>query len=69
MANNFYKALNLLCDYWDGRITEEEFHKEMGKVAGKSNNEHGKCIAYKQSIFHDIYIYEDGYEEWVDIGD
>ena len=69
MIDNVNNALGLLFDYWNGRITEEKFHKEMEKVAGKSKNGHGKCIAYKQSIFHDIYIYEDGYEEWVDIGD
>ena len=62
MINDVNKSLDLLFDYWNGKITLEDFPEPR-------LSEHGKCIAYKQSIFHDIYIYEDGYEEWVDIGD
>ena len=30
---------------------------------------HGKCIKYKQELYYDVYIYEDGYERYESIGD
>ena len=31
--------------------------------------EHGKCIGYRQEAYHDVHIYEDGYEDRTYIGD
>lgn len=32
-------------------------------------NPHGKCVGYRQEAYCDVYVYEDGYEEYEDIGD
>lgn len=34
-----------------------------------ANEPHGKCIEYRFEAFHDVKVYEDGYEEWFPIGD
>lgn len=34
-----------------------------------TEKEHGKCIDYIQNAYHDVYVYEDGYEEYRYIGD
>ena len=26
---------------------------------------HGRCVGYRQEAYHDVYVYDDGYEEWV----
>lgn len=44
--------------------TEEEL-KAMPEVVG----EHGKCIDYRQEAYHDVHVFEDGYEERFYIGD
>ena len=30
---------------------------------------HGKLIEYRFEAYHDVKVYEDGYEEWYYIGD
>lgn len=35
----------------------------------KSENPHGKLVEYRFEAFHDVKVYEDGYEEWFPIGD
>ena len=31
--------------------------------------EHGRCIDYRQEPYHDVHVFEDGYEDWLYIGD
>lgn len=33
------------------------------------NQEHGYPISTRFESYHDVIVYEDGYEEWVSIGD
>ncbi len=33
------------------------------------NPEHGKLLECRQEAYHDVYVYEDGYEEYRPIGD
>lgn len=35
----------------------------------KYKNPHGECIAYKQELYADVYIFADGYEDYESIGD
>lgn len=55
------KALDALLEYWETGTLPECFTEEPGP--------HGKLVEYKQSAYHDIYVYEDGTEEMVYIGD
>ena len=30
---------------------------------------HGKCIDFRMEAYHNVHVYEDGYEDWDYIGD
>lgn len=57
----------------DGDISEEEYNKKWEPTEEDYKNKdlfpHGKCIDHRAEPYHDVYIYEDGYEEWEQIGD
>lgn len=44
--------------------TDEEL-ASMPEVTG----EHGRCVEYRQEAYHDVHVFEDGYEERLYIGD
>lgn len=46
-----------------------EYTDEEMSAMPMVNGEHGKCIGYRQDAYHDVHIYEDGYEERLYIGD
>ena len=46
------------------QYSEEEL-SEMTDCVG----EHGRCIEYRQEAYHDVHVFEDGYEERTYIGD
>ena len=48
-------------------LTEEQQEKILAEFPGKS--EHGRCIDYRQEAYHDVNVFEDGYEERFYIGD
>lgn len=48
---------------WD--MTDDETDEFFGEP---KISDHGKCIGYRQELFHDVHIYEDGYEERMYIG-
>jgi hypothetical protein len=53
-------------DYVNGKIELDEIPETLTPT----EKEHGKCIGIRQNEpYHDVYIYEDGYEEWESIGD
>lgn len=49
--------------WWE--MTEEEIAALPEPQAG----EHGKCVDYRFEAYHDVHVYEDGYEEWLYIGE
>lgn len=59
-------VMNLLVAYWNGELTEEEVDKAFGEP---NYSPHGKCIDCVQAAYGDWYIYEDGYEEYISLGD
>ena len=62
-----WKCLDMLDDFFE--LSEEEYLSKYGVNLTPNEREHGKCVDMKFSSYHDIYVYEDGYEEWVYIGD
>ena len=61
MANNTF---DILIDSIE--LDAEEFEKKYGpSQVGK----HGRLTDVKQMAYGDLYIYEDGYEEYISIGD
>ena len=60
------EIMDLLIAYWNGELEEEE----IGEAFGEPNyGPHGKCVDCVQAAYGDWYIYEDGYEEFREIGD
>lgn len=59
------KGFDIYFDYLN--LTEEEFAKKYPDepTVGK----HGKCVEVRQECYGDRHIFEDGYEEFYDIGD
>ena len=41
---------------------------EAGETYNKSSP-HGKVVDYRFEPYHDVTVYEDGYEDWFYIGD
>lgn len=64
----------ILADY-NGHFMEvtEEFFKEHFSETmtplEREHGKHGKCVDYRFEPYHDVYIYEDGFEDYVYIGD
>ena len=48
---------------------EMEPEEWVEKYGEPKPGEHGKCIDYRWAPYHDVKVYEDGYEEWIPIGD
>ena len=59
--------------FWDYlELTPEEFeekYKNEEPLLTPNEREHGRCIEVRQEAYGDRYVYEDGYEEFYDIGD
>ena len=53
-------------EYFDGKIDETELEKRLGKPR---KNPHGEVVERRMEAYHDVVVYEDGYEERYDIGD
>ena len=50
-------------------VTEEFFKEHFSETMTPMEREHGRCIDYRMTAYHDIYVYEDGFEDYVYIGD
>ena len=52
--------------YFCGEIDETELEKRLGKPR---KNPHGEVVERRMEAYHDVVVYEDGYEERYYIGD
>ena len=51
-------------------LDEEEYQAKYGPaVLTPAEREHGKFIRREWDAYHDINVYEDGYKEYISIGD
>ena len=46
-----------------------EYTDEELAAMPETTGEHGRCIGYRQEAYHDVHIFEDGYEERLYIGE
>ena len=46
-----------------------EYTDEDLAAMPETTGEHGRCIGYRQEAYHDVHVFEDGYEERFYIGD
>ncbi len=56
-------VMDLLTAYWNGELDEEELDTAFGPA------KHGEVVDYIQAAYGDWYVYEDGHEEYVSLGD
>ena len=59
-------VMDLLTAYWNGELDEEELDTAFGPT---KRGEHGEIINCVQAAYGDWYVYEDGHEEYVSLGD
>lgn len=60
------EIMDLLIAYWNGEMEEEEVSEAFGEP---NYGPRGKCVDIVQAAYGDWYIYEDGHEEYVSLGD
>ena len=71
MLIDFDEFLVNLDMYVSGKMTKAEFDAKYPEpdYTNKELYPHGKCIDIKHDTYHDVYTYEDGFEEFDSIGD
>lgn len=57
-----------MLDMCDGKMSEDEFNSKYPPTPF-IDPEHGKCVDVRHELYHNVYTYEDGFEEWDSIGD
>ena len=59
-------VMDLLIAYWNGEMSEEELDTAFGPT---KHGEHGEVIDCILSAYGDWIGYEDGYGEYISLGD
>ena len=49
-------------------IINDDIIQTPGKMT-PMEKQHGKVVDFRQEPYHDVTVYEDGYEDWCYIGD
>ncbi len=60
------EIMDLLIKYWNGELSEKEVDEAFGEPVC---NPHGKCVDIIAGAYGDWYVYEDGHEEFIGMGD
>lgn len=60
------EAFSATYAFFNGEITEDELGKRFGKPR---KNPHGNVVERRMEAYHDVVVYEDGYEDRYYIGD
>lgn len=50
-------------------ILDEEIEPDPNPIPSPMERVHGKAVSSRFEAYHDVTVYEDGYEDWSYIGD
>lgn len=68
MKTNIEDVMDYLAKFWDG-TEEDDGTAEFDGYWEEMHRLHGAIVEYRMEAYHDVKVYEDGYEDRMYIGD